>query len=623
MPATTGTGGAERLPICAARPYDEHAMVMEVHTGSRPGRPQLLLIASAAFLVGTLALAFLQVTDARALGERQAVPGTPLTIRIPQDWVADRDSERTYMLPIRDADARRGRFTFERRIQLDYRNMRTFLPYELWLDPSSADAGRQVVEEHPATIGPWPGVEFRCIELRDMGTFAMRVQTLLRVACSPRGEMIRVYYEPLMALRPADFEIMDEVCQSLAIEDPSLVQPPEDILAAAGLQLPLDPTWTVAPPRIEGVAGIHISGRENGYPLWAISLCPTWLAQDRQPADLLSDYAAEHWRLFAEPPPVRATGRADGRTVTWTRHPRPELVRQPAAALISTAEGAHVMMYISTSARYLESALAAAEEMAGQIEIAPSFDRALLEDAWRNGRRLVSALSNGGLVGRWGRQRLENQYIGHDWLGRDYIETSRSARGRNAANGYAGQYEHWLNIPANLPINALPAALRRPPDASGTWTIGADAQTFERIAEYPVFDVPLKIVEERYGSGPVTRVLQPGGRRSITHTWQPTDNFIAPPAEDCIAGWVARGEAPHALVEIATPFGAGSHFALVRQLPPRGSVTRCLWQSDFWPVGVIRAFDDDEASLQYERWPAAYYEQIGTGPHAGLPRSGD
>jgi len=60
----------------------------QVHTGTRPGRPAILIVLCGVSLAGTLGLAWLQTRAARGLGQQISI-GTDLVIRPPLGWAQD------------------------------------------------------------------------------------------------------------------------------------------------------------------------------------------------------------------------------------------------------------------------------------------------------------------------------------------------------------------------------------------------------------------------------------------------------------------------------------------------------------------------------------------------------
>jgi hypothetical protein len=104
--------------------------------------------------------------------------------------------------------------------------------------------------------------------------------------------------------------------------------------------------------------------------------------------------------------------------------------------------------------------------------------------------------------------------------------------------------------------------------------------------------------------GDVVRVVTAERRGEHEWTYRPGPAFVPPPTEEILEGWVARNEPPAAFVEESSLLGPGTYTVLLRHLPPDGERLRVLVQQDFWPTGVIEAFDDARAEIIYETGPS-------------------
>ena len=133
---------------------------MEVYTGTKPGRPARLLITSAGVFVGALALAWIQIHQARALSAPVRIPGTPLLVRAPLNWVQNRDDPSVFDLPARVGLWRRDEEQAERRIRFRYQRLPVFqAPVELLRDIGWLKSPEGPPE--PARIGAFEAIQAR------------------------------------------------------------------------------------------------------------------------------------------------------------------------------------------------------------------------------------------------------------------------------------------------------------------------------------------------------------------------------------------------------------------------------------------------------------------------------
>ncbi len=202
-------------------------MLIEVHTGTRPGRARLLLFIAAGTLVGALGLAWWQVRVRRVLGPEQRIADTPLIVRLPKGWIADSGNPQAFVLPVptperwlptRTQGWRRAALEFERRIRFDYAQLPRYesterLLRELDLDPR---------QTRPARIGPHDAVEVTEVTPRRFLGRNVEMETIVRFTCLPGGQLIKISYDSLFEMRPADLDILDEVCRTVRLDERAL-----------------------------------------------------------------------------------------------------------------------------------------------------------------------------------------------------------------------------------------------------------------------------------------------------------------------------------------------------------------------------------------------------------------
>lgn len=573
--------------------------------GARPGRPRLLLVLSAALLASTLALAWFQVHHARALGPRQSVGDTPITVRLPRGWQRDSEYPNQFLLPVREPGANGRPALFERRIRVELEQKPTFTSVDLILRERDLAEPGELAELARTRIGPYPAVEVHKFEPLRIGRLRLRREVLIRFTCLPDGRVLRVRYEPLAELRPADQEILDEVCGSVELNDPRYTQPPAQLLQRAGLRCAADPAWFAVAPAFDEVAGLYLGGPVDGVPGWSIGVFRTWLALGRTAADVLADVAANQWYDCDIADRLRASQRPDGIRILALRHREigaPD-VRLPAVWLVEQAPDRAVLLFVYAGPGEAAIAEEVARHLATSLELDALPQFADLAAAERAGQRLVRELGLQGPRARWGRESIESLYAGDTPFGVEAVRATRQARNRDPRQGYEGEQQRWLRaIGRSAPLERL------------QWTLSGRAETYEWLVELdPRWAAVQRVRESRQtADGEVARqvVLARGPERSWTY--RPGPGFVPRPAESIIAGWVARdGDSPAvALVEVSSLLGPGACTQLLRRLPPEGGLPRVLVQEDCWPVGTRQTFDDDRAEAVYEETPAGRYERV-------------
>jgi hypothetical protein len=570
-------------------------MAFEVYTGTRPGRPRLLLIVNAALLLAALGLAGWQVYESHALGPVQRVGDTPLRVRPPRGWRADPRNPGSFVLPVADRGRQPAR-EFARRIQFEFIRLPAFqAPEQLLHSPALENFG-QVAQARRARIGKYDALEALYVMPLQIGRMRLRGQIIVRFTCLPRGQLLKVIYEPLIDLRPSDEQILDAVCQSLHIDDPTLNDTPADYLAHAGLTFPLEPSWQMVGTDFEAVPGVFLGGSSDKGPAWAIGVLRTWLAAERTPQDLLRDVAAQEWLNWDVDRLLREHRRDDGATVATIRHAGfGELNTDlPSAWVVSQSASQTVMLLVYAAPADAARADAVAEQLAGALQIAPLKEFSALADAEATGAKLLADLHKSGPAPRWGRESVETTY--RQVAGEGTLVVRRGAVQRDPAQGYEGSV--WRRM-------------GRASEERQAWTLDGRALTYKWQADLLAGHAAVQIAEQRTRpEGPVTRRVVLDEQEGHRWNFTPGAAFVPPPAEDIIEGWVARHEAGAALVELSSPLGAGTHTALLRHLPPDGPYTRVLVQQDFWPLGSIEAFDDARAEMQQSIYPDAEYRRI-------------
>lgn len=569
----------------------------EVYAGSRPGRPRALLVLTAALLGGTLLLAWWQARAARGLGPERAIPDTPLLVRPPADWVASPKDPRAFLLRSQVHGRRGERWEVDRYVRFDYERLGAFQPpaealQALGYDPESLE---------PARIGKYAAVQLRRVEHRRWGRRVARIESVVRAAILPAGQLITVQYVPMTELTPADLELLDEICAHVRLSDPALATTPQEAEARAGLTGALPPDAQVALAELPEVPGFYLGGTAEGLPAWSFGLFRTWLAGDRTPRDLLLDFAATTWLLSEEVVEVQESRRTDGATLAHVTHPDPGRNRRPVAAAWVLAEGPReaLLLFVYTNEDYLAAADAAAQALLEQTRIEPLDAIPNVATAEQAGVELARLFTARGAMPWWGRLGVQLHFRGETLRGEEYIVIQRQARGRGTARGYQG--------------HRVRSVRARKYEEPTSWQLGPHAATY--LFETALYwDENVRIlVRERRGSGdePVVRDLTVNDVERRVRSFVPGLGFICPPLESLAEAWTAREAAGPCLVEVSTLLGRGTHTRLLRPLPtgPDAHQARVLVQADFHPFGVIVTVDEDYEVVS-ERSAYARYERV-------------
>lgn len=570
-------------------------MLLEAQSGTRAGRPRVLALLTAGLLSGALALAWLQVQSSRAVGPPRHISGTPLHVRLPRDWKPDPKHPQRFLIPI-ESRSWRSEFEFERRIQFTYKRLPHYEPLEELLRRPELGGLGSVTDARQARIGGFAAVELHQTVMLRMRRMRLPRQIISRFTCLPRGHLIKITYEPLTEFRPADADILDQVCASLQIDDPTLNAPPQEYLQRAGLVLPAEPDWCIVGPDFAEVAGVYIGGALDNAPTWSLAVFRTWLAADRSAVDLVADVAAHEWFAWdRERLALREQRRPDGALVATC--PRPPASRADtsivwAAAVAESASRAAVLT-LRAAADDADRAIRAAERIAAALRFAPLDYLEALPEAAATGVTLAQDLRKRGPAPRWGRESVETIYRHAE---RDEaILVRRKALQRDPSRGYEGAQWHRLN-------GAREERL--------AWTIDGRADTYQWQADVFLDAVPARIVEQRARTGgDVSRQVFLAERPRARWEFTPGPAFVPPPVDSVVEGWVARLESGVALVEASSMLGSGTHSVLLRSLPSNDQFERVLVQHDYSPAGVIRVFDDARAEVEEEIWPDGSYRR--------------
>jgi len=567
------------------------AGMIEVHTGAKPGRPALLLFVSAGALVVALALAWSQMLAARALQPPVHIKGTPLLVRAPKDWVQHEDEPRVFFLPAERGRWGRDRQVVGRSLTVQWGRQDAFAAPEEFLAYQDHSDAMKSFDLEPARIGPLSAIQVRRAPLGG-GRAAVAQQTILRVACSPRGELIRVEYRPLAGLSYADFDLLDDFCAAIQIDDPAYALAPDELHARAGVRFKAAPNWRLVGPELTDVAGLYVLGTENGLPAWSLAVFRTWLSGGRTARDLLLDHATQRWQLDARNVAIEERSRAAG-GIVWSLHPKASDAWDQANVSVrviesSAAEAALVFAYAGRA--HAAQADHTADQLAEQMEFLPTARVPDIAAAEAAGISLAAEITSpAALPAAWGREPQRAFFLGEGTRGAEALATHYAAVHRDPDSGYEGGL---LNLYEDSKMEA-------------NWTVDARAQGFSYTLEYyrgtRFARVQARVRERRAGdSRSVTRVSDGRRERGRSETYEIGPAFICPPAESVAYAWAATRDPGAWIIESSTVLGPGTHTELLQTLAPdEDGVKRVLIQVDYWPAGILLGFDDD-GELRYE-----------------------
>lgn len=592
--------------------------MFEVYTSSRPGRPALLLVLLSASLVGALGLAWWQVRSARALAPERRIGDSPLHARPPRDWAADPREPGSFTLPIAETILGRRRVVIERRVTFGYLRVPHFRHPQSLVNDFDRIENAQSGAALPVRVAGFAGVQ---VVRRRPVPIAGRIfpqTTILRLACSPRGDVVYVEYIPLPDVAagargvgvpsPADDDLLDDLCAATRVDHAGLTPDVGAGLAQAGVAAPLPAHARVVAPDLPETPGAFVGYSPDDAPGFAIGVFRTWLAPGRTPAALLGDLAAGVWEVLPTQVELSEGARADGLrfAVARLRQKSGDATILASAWVVGEATGPAVLLLVYTDERRAPAADEAARALAETLRLLPLDAIPDPVAAQQRGAELVEVLTRKGAAGWWGREWRRFYYAGarraglaSEARGQEYLDRTsapercvvieREAIERDPLQGYRGfmldRYDDQQDIERwDIDARGVGYGLR--------WdgAFGGSAN--------PAL---LRVRERRLASeSTVARELDLNGRRWKVE-FAPGSAFVASPLESLAHAWAAHQSADVVLLEMSTRAGAGSATQLLRPLPADGSgAARLFVQLDFWPLGVRMTFDDDYELIEYE-----------------------
>jgi hypothetical protein len=336
--------------------------MFEVYTGTKPGRPTVLLLLTAAVLVGALALAWTQVRGALALGDEVAIEGTPLIVRPPKGWVQSPGNPAVFGKWVRKRVWGREVWAAERKLEFqcnDYFDQLTRLFQAAATSPAQ-----------PARIGRFDGVQFL------VGRPGPRAenQAIYRWASMPQGGQVSIEYTPLIEASHGDMDLFDAVCEGVRVDGSELPREPQETLAYAGVRFPIAADWQIFGAQDRSGPGVWVQRFEGNCPVWALAVFRRGLPGGSHPIDLL---LAESRRLMPRSLRPEPTFRDDGTYVAFTRNVG--LARTGSVVvsvwIVAKSRAEAAVIYVLADPLHSDAANDAARQLAGTIDFISDFPR--------------------------------------------------------------------------------------------------------------------------------------------------------------------------------------------------------------------------------------------------------
>ncbi len=549
-------------------------MLIEAHIGSKPGAPARLVLLGAAALVTSLGIAWTQVRQSRALGPETRIGDTPLYVRPPRGWAPAPDDPRKYELIVRDSRANAK--TVTQSITFGYLRRPTFLPPIEVLQ--ILHNGEAHLDPTPARIGPFDGIEVRRKQQFAYRGYTYVQESLRRIACSPRGDVILIDYEPMTGVTLGDHELLDEICRTVRIVDGALDMPGATAQSRAGLGFVPPADWRLFGPDFADVPAVYVHPTAGQAPNWSLGVYRTWLAgPERGPRDILRDFATRAWDARGDATVIEESELPPRRVFSIRRPGGPGAlsahlcVQQHNAALI-VAYGAEEAAPVANQAAF---------DLARELSFSDGAATTILEQRGV-GAEVAQLLIENGPRAWWGIRGVRHEYVGI-WNNR---AVSTVLTRRREGDDYEGA--------------ALWRELRGPELAREAWTLRPNGAYARECNTLGVRGQPGAVVVEKLDAG--AHVAQRFRKNEgLPRAFAIPAEFVPPPLESLAIAEIAfreRGADSTALFAFSEPYGVGWSSVEVQALGrDRGGAACALVRRDYWPRGEIQAFDADRELL--------------------------
>lgn len=548
---------------------------VEVHSGSRPGRPVILLLVTASFLALSLALAGWQTVDRRRLGEPVALPDSPLVVRPPAGWVRHPDEPGLWIqrsqLQLDGADAK----PLQRTIRVTYRRHSWFRdPIDLLRLETRQDVDAPAISKRQARIGPLHAIQVIREYYIPMGQVVISSSTIFRQAVTGRGDQITVEYNPLGEVSMGDERLFDAFCRAIEIRDPALTINSADALRATGLAFDLAPEWRVYGADLPGVPALTIEGvgAADTLPHWSIGVLRTWLAEGQTGRGLLLATLRE-WTADIEEQDLQPPARVADRVI----HSYAAKALRASFRVLELEDGAVVLLHAAAG----EDHFAVADQIATEVALAvrqTAADEAIFGDAAvarARGAKILADVRGTGLADTLGAPSYESYW----WVRQPGFPNRQVLRLAWALARDDGEVGLVREV-------ALRGARRGDDWDSQSW-VTDDLGRFDLLFQR---DVRVRQRGDRKAGSVLLEIGEADAARREEFAWNA--NTLPTPADETVEWLTARGGEPARFRTIPL-FGGSSGERLVRPLTSEDSgVFRVLLIENHWPRGTIAAYDD-------------------------------
>jgi hypothetical protein len=406
------------------------------------------------------------------------------------------------------------------------------------------------------------------------------MEKLLRLACTPHGHIVGVQYGPLLEPSQTDYELLDDLCDAITFSDPTIAPAGAAALAALGIGLEIEPSWRLFLEGADPPRAAHVAGGAS----WSVTLCPTFVLEDRSSEQLLCDLGERLWETPATDlrGAVAHWSRRDGVEAARLNAPldAPTGIEKVAALLLRRPP--HDALLLLARANPSESASIGAATRR-------IVDRVTFESAWRNldvptalaaGARLAGEAASL-LLRDWRAAPPDAYYIGDS---PDGVAARLRLRQPRDEFGYRGADAFAVESTGAFQVTK--------------WALDADGAGYELVLKSgrakPRAVDGLTIERRDSAAGPVQRVQRRGKQQPLVREFSVGAAFVSPPLLTLIEAWVARQPGGSWLIQTSQVEGEGAHYRLLRPLPPDADGRRRLWIApDYWPLGEIVTLDPD------------------------------
>jgi hypothetical protein len=552
---------------------------MEAYSGSRPARPGLLLLLCTGTLVVTLALAAVQVQASRSLGSRVRIEGAPISVQPPRGWQADPNDPLQFRPPA-DRSVQMHEADIFRRVIYRYSRRPAFVPPDTLLRELDIRGGSESLVRS-ARLAGLDGLEAVRVRNSPYGT----LQTLLRLACSPRGDVLLIEYWPLAELDPGDLALMDRLAAAVQFDQTHFETSAETLLRSSGIRFEVPSDWQLVGPDFNDIPGFYVLGSVQNQPVYALMVMRTWLAHGRTPEAVLADTAAIRWQRPITPLHLRQQDRSDGVQITAVVHPDgPRPGEYPVLRIVSNTPGEALFIAATADAEHAGAADAAAQWLAENVRFERPFPD--VEASSAAGAGLVARIASETLEAWWSRGGQSHYAMGKI-EGADLIMGASRAFTEGAGTPeYVG---HEL-----AEVNRGSGELYEE-----NWRTSLDGGEYEYVQESgPVRDRRRRSATRQRRTGGADLITFTIGSRAQTVPVGPA--FLSPPVQSVAQAIVAHESAGDCLIESPHPRGVGVHTRLLRPLTPDPQGRRRLLViADYWPEGEVVARDRAGDLLYY------------------------